>query len=229
MIALSQVSKIYEDQGNRVAALVDVDLEIGNREFVTVMGPSGCGKTTLLHLIAGLDRSTSGRVRVDHVELESLNETELTRLRQKKIGVIFQFFNLLPSLNVMENVILPVVLQGTEDKGTKRKAQELLESIGLGNRLFQSVSKLSGGEQQRVAIVRSLMTHPDILLADEPTGNLDSDSGDQVIKLLLDVAREREVTVVLVTHSPEIARVGSRMLRMKDGRVIEDNRANRVG
>ena len=203
----------------RVHALRDVNLEIFAGEMVSIVGPSGSGKSTLLGLIGGLDSPSSGSVAIDGVDISNMNEDQLTTIRNEKIGFIFQFFNLIPTLTARENVALPVQFANKPKYRPERRARELLEQLGLGDRMHHRPAELSGGEQQRVAIARALANDPPLLLADEPTGNLDTASGQVVLESLRDVQREAGTTVVLVTHDPELAEITDRQLTLVDGQL----------
>jgi putative ABC transport system ATP-binding protein len=201
-----------------VAALDGVDLDVAPGEFLAVLGPSGGGKSTLLHLLGGIDRPTSGAVSVGGRELGALSEAQLTLYRRREVGIVFQFFNLLPHLDVIENVGLPRLLDGRDD--AEDRARDLLERVGLGHRAGAHPYELSGGEMQRVAIARALVTGARLLLADEPTGNLDSRNGEQVLSLLAEIRRERNVTLVLATHSEAAAKRADRRIEIRDGRIV---------
>jgi ABC-type lipoprotein export system ATPase subunit len=218
-IEARQLVKHYLSDAGPVAALNGVDVSIAQGEFVAVMGPSGCGKSTLLNLIAGLDSPTSGALEVNGTDLTRLPDGRLTEYRRRVVGVVFQFFNLLPTLTVEENISLPALLAGTPEASALRKAAELAEKVGLAHRLRHRSFQLSGGEMQRAAIARALVNDPAVLLADEPTGNLDSRSASEVLALLKDLRRETGATILLVTHSPEAAAVAGRIIRMVDGKV----------
>ena len=200
-----------------VVALDGIDLEVASGEFVAVVGPSGCGKSTLLHLLAAIDRPTSGEILVDGRDLAALPESERTLYRRRDVGLVFQFFNLLPHLDVAENVALPRRLDGRAD--APDRARDLLARVGLAHRAAAHPYELSGGEMQRVAIARALVTGARLLLADEPTGNLDSRNGEQVLERLEEVRRERGVTLLLATHSDAAARRADRVVEMRDGRL----------
>ena len=199
-------------------ALDDVSLTVGRHEFVAVVGPSGCGKSTLMHLIAGLDRPTAGEIVVDGLSLTTADDAELTNFRRRQLGLVFQFFNLLPTMNALENVSLPLLLQGVPLAESDARARQLLELVGLTNRATHFVHQLSGGEQQRTAIARALVHRPSLLIADEPTGNLDTASAGRVLELFRQIARERLATLILVTHSAEVGEAASRVVEMRDGR-----------
>jgi len=221
MITLENVSRSYGSGSKAVPAVRDVSVSIEAGSFVTVVGASGSGKSTLLHLMGGLDTPTSGRVLLEGVDVGALSDDARTLLRRKRIGFVFQFFNLLPTLTALENVALPARLAGDRGAPTTARAGSLLERIGLGARRDHRPDELSGGEMQRVAIARALMMDPPLLLADEPTGNLDSATGAAILDLLRG-AVEAHRTVVLITHDPSIARRGDRVLTMGDGRLIGD-------
>lgn len=190
-------------------------------DFIALTGPSGCGKSTLLHILGGIDRPTRGRVLLDGVELVSLSEEDLARLRRKKIGFVFQFFNLLPTLTVAENVALPLMLDGISNSSASERTDEMLQRVELSSRAAHYPAELSGGEMQRAALARAVVTRPNLILADEPTGNLDSENGIQVMNLLAELNRELRLTVILATHSPEAVQYAARLLHMRDG-VIEE-------
>src|SRR5687768_13638365 len=221
MIELHQVSKRFDRRAD-VAALSDVSLTIPRGQMVSIVGPSGSGKSTLLNLIGGLDRPTSGEVRIDGDALGSLSDDALTRIRRDKIGFIFQFFNLLPTLTCLENVGLPLHLRGWPRKKVAARAEELLALVQLGDRLSHRPEELSGGQRQRVAIARALSVNPPILLADEPTGNLDTRTGRDILALLHNLHERLGSTVVIVTHDSHVAGTCARTVTIRDGRIIED-------
>ena len=223
MIRLERVTKRFEGR-SQVTALNDVTLAIERGEMVSVVGPSGSGKSTFLNLAGALDRATSGVVRIDGEPLAGLSEDDLTRLRRDKIGFIFQFFNLLPTLTCLENVALPLHLRGWNRKKVAERATELLSLVGLTDRLTHRPEELSGGQRQRVAIARALSIYPPILLADEPTGHLDSRTGEDILALLHDLHSRTGSTVVIVTHDDGVARSCDRTIALRDGRVVEDTR-----
>jgi ABC-type lipoprotein export system ATPase subunit len=220
LIQLRAVTKTYAVEGREVQALQNVDLDIGAGEFLVLVGRSGCGKSTLLNLLGGLDRPSSGSVRVGSGEVSSMNETELTRYRRDTVGIVFQFFNLMPLLTTLENAVLPALLAGKPKKISEERALYLLESVGLGERINQQASLLSGGEMQRVALARALINDPQLVLADEPTGNLDSRSAEPVLEALRNLTQREGKTVVMVTHSSEAAQVGNIVREMRDGRFV---------
>ena len=223
MIELHGVSKTVPSGSGTLTILHPLDLTIAGGRVAAITGPSGSGKSTLLGLIAGLDAPTAGRVVIDGVDITALDEDGLARLRGSRIGFVFQFFHLLPSLTAYENVLVPMEILG--DRDAPRKADALLGEVGLAERRHHYPSQLSGGEQQRVAIARALANDPPILLADEPTGNLDSATGHAVVELLLDINRSRKTTLVIVTHDPELASVADLSIALRDGRVARVSEA----
>ena len=223
MIRLINVHKIYQQGRNKITALAGLSLDIQKGEFAAVMGPSGSGKSTLLHLIGGLDRPTEGQVLVDGRIISQMADDEVTLFRRTRIGFVFQFFNLLPTLAAVENVMLPLILDGRSSAESNLRAQTLLERVGLEGRRDHLPEELSGGEMQRLAIARALAFNPPILLADEPTGNLDSKNGAAVLELLRQINTEQRCTVVMVTHNQEAAGYGDRIVHLRDGMIEEEN------
>jgi putative ABC transport system ATP-binding protein len=221
MLRLDNVSRSY-GTGNSVLALCGVTLELAAMERVAIMGPSGSGKSTLLNLACGLDVPTSGTVRVGGVELSSLSDDERTRLRREKIGMVFQTFNLLPTLTAVENVALPLRLQSLSRKDAERRALSMLERVGLQQRSLHRPDELSGGERQRVAIARALIFEPLLLLADEPTGNLDSATGEEILRLLDSLQQECKSALLMVTHNAVAAGYCHRIVNLRDGRISQD-------
>jgi putative ABC transport system ATP-binding protein len=215
------LAKTYDTGGAKVLALRGVDLSIDRGEFVAIMGPSGCGKSTLLNLLAGLDRPTAGEVWLDGERIDRLSETELALLRRRKIGFVFQFFNLVPTLSAVENVELPLLLVGGRRDDARRSASELLSDLGVGDRHAAAPAQLSGGQQQRVALARALANTPDIVLGDEPTGNLDSTAAREVLGLLR-VARDRGQTLLVATHDARVAAAADRVVTIRDGLVSDE-------
>jgi putative ABC transport system ATP-binding protein len=205
-----------------VAALDSISLEINRGEFVAITGASGSGKSTLLNLLGGLDHPTSGEVVVDGLHLESAGEKELTLYRRSKLGIVFQFFNLLPSMSVTENVELPLLLRGEAPSGVRSAALAMLDQVGMAHRASHFPHQLSGGEMQRAAIARALIHTPSLLLADEPTGNLDSGNASQVLEVIAKIASLRTTTVIMVTHSDSVAAQADRRIQMKDGRIAPE-------
>ncbi len=220
VVVTKDLKKTYLLGEVKVPALRGVNMEIKRGEMVSIMGPSGSGKTTLLNLLGGLDRPTSGKVWIDGIDLSTLSDSELVRLRLDKIGFIFQQYYLVPWLTALANVEIPMMLKNVPRKERRKKAMKLLEMVGLGRRVHHEPSKLSGGEQQRVAIARALANDPSIILADEPTGNLDTKTGADIVNLLKRLNKEENVTIIVVTHDPDVARETQRILRIRDG-VIE--------
>jgi putative ABC transport system ATP-binding protein len=223
MISLDGVSKYYDGK-RRVVALDSVNLEIGRGEMLSIVGPSGSGKSTLLNLIGGLDRPSAGQIRIDGRPVASLSDDDLTRLRREKIGFIFQFFNLLPSLTCLENVALPLHLKGLGRREIEKRAGELLELVRLGARIDHLPDELSGGERQRVAIARALAFRPPVLLADEPTGNLDTHTGAEILALIRDLHQQLGSTILIVTHDVTVAESCPRTVTLRDARIAGDIR-----
>jgi putative ABC transport system ATP-binding protein len=222
MIQLRKVSRFFQRGQQRVCALQDVDLDVANGEFVTIMGPSGSGKSSMLHIIGGLDIPSSGEVYIDGCRVAAMNDTETTVFRRRKIGFVFQFFNLLPTLTAEENVALPLLLDGKRMADVRPWVARLLTLVGLAERLDHTPDELSGGEMQRVAIARALVAEPAVVLADEPTGNLDSETGQEILALMRRTCRELAQTVVLVTHDRLAAAYSDRLITLRDGRITED-------
>ena len=217
MIRLTQVSRRY----GPIAALDNVSLEIAPCEFVAITGPSGCGKSTLMHLIGGLDQPTSGEIVVDGLALHTADDAALTDYRRRRLGIVFQFFHLLPTMTVLENVSLPLLLQGEPPRRARPRAEAVLELVALSDRAGHLPHQLSGGQMQRTAIARALIHEPRVLLADEPTGNLDSANAGQVLDLLQKIASQRRTTLLVVTHSDEVARLAARRIALRDGQIIQ--------
>src|SRR5205823_12752517 len=224
LITLKDLTREYTSGQRTVHALDGVSLEIARNEFVAIRGPSGCGKSTLIHLLAGLDRPTSGEIFVDGIALHSADDAALTQFRRRQVGLVFQFFNLLPTMNVRENVSLPLLLQGVSLAESEKRAADLIGLVGLTERADHFVHQLSGGEQQRTAIARALVHRPALLIADEPTGNLDSHSAASVMELLERIGAEALTTLIVVTHSAEVARAASRRVEMRDGKIVRDSK-----
>jgi putative ABC transport system ATP-binding protein len=221
MIELTNVTRSY-GMGRAVLALNNISLHIGPAERVAVMGPSGSGKSTLLNLVCGLDEPTSGSVKVEGVELSGLSDDARTRLRREKIGMVFQTFNLLPTLTALENVALPLRLQGLSKREAEGRATSMLSHVGLKSRTIHRPDELSGGERQRVAIARALIFRPPLLLGDEPTGNLDSTTGAEILRLLDDLQQEYQSTLLMVTHNAEAAGFCNRVITLHDGQIVDD-------
>jgi putative ABC transport system ATP-binding protein len=225
-IQVSHLTKSIPTATHRVDILRGIDLEIQMGEFVAIMGPSGSGKSTLLGLLAGLDTPTSGRIVLDGDDITGLNEDRMALLRGRKIGFVFQSYHLLPTLTAEENVLLPYELTGGNGMDGPKRARELLESVGLLDRRDHYPIQLSGGEQQRVALARAFMVRPPILLADEPTGNLDTQNGQHVLELLISLNQREGTTLVLVTHDPALSSRASRRITLRDGRIVSDERTS---
>jgi putative ABC transport system ATP-binding protein len=223
-LRLSKVVKTYRQGLARTVAVDGVDLEVGAGEFVCIIGRSGSGKSTLLHLIAGLDEADEGEIQIGGVSIASLSDDELTLLRRRRIGIVFQFFNLLPALSAQDNVALPLILDGKRPADVRPRAIELLELVGLASRATHKPDQMSGGELQRVAIARALINEPVLLLADEPTGNLDSSTGQALLDLIHSVARDLHQTVLMVTHDLSAAERADRVVEFGDGKILDDRR-----
>jgi putative ABC transport system ATP-binding protein len=224
MIELYRVSKVVPSGAEMLTILQPLDLTIPDGQFIAVVGPSGSGKSTLLGLIAGLDAPTEGEIRIDGQVITAMNEDELAELRGAKVGFVFQSFHLIPSLTALENILVPMEIAGARD--ARERAQHLLEDVDLTARAHHYPSQLSGGEQQRVAIARAFANDPSIMLADEPTGNLDSHNGRHVFELMVEMNRRRKATLVLVTHDHELAALADRRISLRDGRVVSDSYAD---
>jgi putative ABC transport system ATP-binding protein len=221
VVQLENLEKSYQLGKTIVQALRGVSLTLHEGEFMVVMGPSGSGKTTLLNIIGTLDKPTSGRALIDGEDIAKMKDRQLTKLRRYKIGFVFQFHNLIPVLTAFENVQLPLLTAGAGRKASEDRANELMERVGLKDRAGHLPDELSGGEQQRVAIARALANHPRIILADEPTGDLDTKTGSEVVQIMYDLAKQERAAVVVVTHDPIISDKADRLLMMRDGRISE--------
>ena len=219
MIKVDNLTRIYQTGSNRQVVFDALSFEVEKGETVALLGASGSGKTTLLNLISGIDTPDAGQVLIDGVDVHALREPDRTLLRRRQIGFVFQFFNLIPTLTAGENVALPLELLGSDDRAARERADALLEQVGLGGLGMRYPETLSGGEQQRAAIARALVHQPAVLLADEPTGNLDEDTGRLIIDLLTALARQQGTTLLLVTHSMQVAQAADRVLRLSHGRV----------
>ena len=214
------LSKFYTEAGRKIEIIDNLNAEFNQGEVVALIGKSGSGKTTLLNLISGIDSPDSGEIWLGNTLLTKLSEEELTLIRRNRVGIVFQFFNLIPTLNVIENVSLPRELNGSQDIDPRAIAEELLTRVGLGDRLNSYPDVLSGGEQQRVAIARALINDPDIILADEPTGNLDEDTAKEILELILEVTRESEKTLIMATHSNEVINYADKVYTIHNGNLI---------
>ncbi len=227
IVSATDLQRTFGEGEAAVRALDGVSVEFPAGRLTAIMGPSGSGKSTLMHCLAGLDRPTSGKVVIDGIDLSGLDDGELTELRRDKVGFVFQFFNLLPVLDARENILLPLKLAGRDTD--QARFDRLVDAIGIGDRLDHRPAELSGGQQQRVAIARALMSEPSVVFADEPTGNLDSRSSEEVLSLLRTAVDEFGQTVVMVTHEPAAAAVADRVLVLVDGRIVEDREAGTAG
>jgi putative ABC transport system ATP-binding protein len=220
VVVAQDVGRRYGEGDTAVDALRGVSLDVSRGQLTTVMGPSGSGKSTLMHILAGLDRPTTGSVRIDGAEITTLGDSDLTKLRREHIGFIFQFFNLLPMLTAEENVVLPLTIAG--EKADKEWLDQLLQAVGLDDRRKHRPSELSGGQQQRVAIARALVSKPTVVFADEPTGNLDSKTGGEILELLRQAVQDAGQTTVMVTHDPRSAAIADRILFLADGNIVKE-------
>ena len=223
MISLIDVHRYYTGDGREVRAVDGVSLKIAKNEFVALNGPSGCGKSTLMHLIAGIDQPTSGEIYVNNLALHTAEEDALNRYRRHQLGIVFQFFNLLPTMTALENVMFPLLLQRMPRDQAEERAREALDVLGLAARGDHFAHQLSGGEQQRTAIARAIVHRPELLIADEPTGNLDSISTDAVMTALTTISEQKLATLIIITHSEEIARAATRRISMRDGKIMGDS------
>jgi putative ABC transport system ATP-binding protein len=223
IIHLSNISKVYKTESVETVALSDISFDINKGEFVSIMGPSGSGKSTLMHIIGALDMPSSGSYILDSEEVNKLTDDELADIRNRKIGFIFQAFNLLPRRTAMQNVMLPMFYLGLEDNKAKEIAKKYLTLVGLGNRLSHTSNQLSGGQMQRVAIARSLVNNPAILLADEPTGNITSSQAEEIMEIFSDLNKKGH-TIVMITHEPDIAAHSKRIIMIKDGKLVSDKK-----
>lgn len=221
-IEVYNVYKSFQLGAETVNVLKNLNFTINKGEFLSIMGPSGCGKSTLLYLLGGLDAPTSGRVLVNGKDYSTMKETEKSKMRRTEMGFVFQFYNLVPNLNVEDNILLPILLDGKKPKNYEKQLKDILEVIGMSSRRKHTPRELSGGQQQKVAIARALLFNPEIILADEPIGNLDSKSGMEIMKLFKTINSEYGKTIIQVTHSTEAAAYGSRILRLKDGEIVLD-------
>ena len=212
--------KEFGEKDNKVRVLDDIDIEIKDGEFVSLMGPSGSGKSTLLYLVGGLDKPTKGKVLINGKDISKLSDNEMSKLRRKDIGFVFQFYNLVQNLTVEENIMLPVVMNGEKEFNYKERLDYILKTIGLEDKRKSLPKELSGGQQQRVSIARAVILNPSIIFADEPIGNLDSKSGKEVMELFKKINEEEHITILQVTHSEESAKYGNRIIRLKDGKIV---------
>ncbi len=222
-IEVTSLSKTFDLGRQKVEVLKDINIEIKKGDFVSIMGPSGSGKSTLLYLLGGLDKPTSGDILIQEKGIALMKDEEESIMRRRHIGFVFQFYNLIPNLNVEENILLPILLDGISNKARQRELDEILNIVGLADRRKHTPRELSGGQQQRVAIARALINDPDVILADEPIGNLDSKTGTEIMELFQKINREQKKTIVMVTHSEESALYGNRIIRVKDGQLDTSN------
>ncbi len=229
IVRTEALTKVYGTGSQPIVALDSVNLAVEEGEFLAIMGPSGSGKSTLLYLLGGLDRPTSGKVFLRDTDLSTLSDDALSRLRRTSLGFVFQFFNLVPVLSARENVAIPLILDGIARSEALRRADEALARVGLAKRGAHRPSELSGGEQQRAALARALVAQPAVILADEPTGNLDSRSSDEMVQMLRHTVDQWNQTTVLVTHDPRVAAYADRIVFLKDGRIVDDNRLKGQG
>ena len=220
ILSVKNLSKIYGDENNHVIALDNVSFDVEIGEFIAIIGASGSGKSTLLHQIGGVDHPISGNVIINNTDIYTLNENDLAIFRRNEIGLIYQFYNLIPVLNVKENITLP--LQLAHQKVDQKRFNTLIEQLGLSNRLKHLPNQLSGGQQQRVSIARALINQPSLVLADEPTGNLDSKNSDEIIRLLKEANEKYHQTIIIITHDNNIAKLANRVITIKDGKIISD-------
>ena len=221
MGVIVSVENVYKNfQNNKVSVLDNINLSIKQGEFVSLMGASGSGKSTLLYLIGGLDKPTKGIIKIDNIDINQMKDSKLSKLRRKEIGFIFQFYNLVQNLTVEENIMLPVIMEGLKRKEYEKQLNEILDIVGLTEKRKSLPNELSGGQQQRVAIARAVILNPKIILADEATGNLDSKSGNDIMELFKKINKEKNITILQVTHSEEIAKYGDRIIYLKDGKIL---------
>lgn len=220
IVKVEKLKKVFGEKSNQITVLNDVSFEINEGEFVSLMGASGSGKSTLLYLIGGLDKPTEGSVYICDKDINLLKEKDMAKLRRKDIGFVFQFYNLVQNLTVEENIMLPVVMDGKKEKDYKERLDKILKIIGLEDKRKNLPNELSGGQQQRVSIARAIILSPKLLLADEPIGNLDSKSGDDIMKLFKKINKDEKITILQVTHSADAAKYGNRLINLKDGKII---------
>ena len=221
IVKVTNLTKVFGEKNNLNKVLDNITFEIEKGEFVSLMGESGSGKSTLLYLIGGLDKPTNGEVFINEKDINKLKEKQIAKLRRKDIGFVFQFYNLVQNLTVEENIMLPVIMDGKKEKDYRERLDKILKIIGLEAKRHSLPNQLSGGQQQRVSIARAIILSPSIILADEPIGNLDSKAGEEVMKLFKAINKEEGITILQVTHSEEAAKYGNRIIRLKDGKIIE--------
>ena len=226
LIKLENVYKVYRLEGGEVPAINGISLSINQGDFVALIGPSGSGKSTAMNLVGCLDTASKGNIFLGKHNIKNLSESDLAQVRGKQIGFIFQTFNLIPSLNALDNVALPMMFQGASRSVRMSKAQKLLEQVGLADRMHHLPNQLSGGQRQRVAIARALVNNPEIILADEPTGNLDTKTGEEIMKMLKDLNQQGK-TIILVTHNPDLTKLANKVIRLKDGKIVENDKKSK--
>ena len=222
VIKVEKLDKVFKNAESETKVLNNINLNIEKGAFVSLMGASGSGKSTLLYLIGGLDKPTSGKVSINEKDINKLKEEDMAKLRRKDIGFVFQFYNLVQNLTVEENIMLPVIMDGKKVKDYKDRLEMILKIVGLENKRKALPNQLSGGQQQRVSIARAIILNPSIILADEPIGNLDSKSGEEVMKLFKEINEKEKITILQVTHSEEAAEYGNRIIKLKDGKIVEE-------
>lgn len=224
VIRTERLRKSFQNGGKEVEVIKGIDLEIHEGEFVSIMGPSGCGKSTLLYMLGGIDSPTSGQVFIHHEDMNRMKDKQKSKLRRKQIGFVFQFYNLVQNLSVAENILLPLTMDGKKAKDYQHELDDILQTVGLLERKNFTPRELSGGQQQRVAIARALIMNPKIILADEPIGNLDSKSGQDIMQLFKTINREKKITILQVTHAQDAAEYGTRIIQMLDGFIHSDKK-----
>jgi len=226
LIKLENVHKIYRMEGVEVPAINGISLSVNQGDFVALIGPSGSGKSTAMNLVGCLDTATTGEIFLGKHNIKNLSESDLAQVRGKQIGFIFQTFNLIPSLNALDNVALPMMFQSVPRSTRMTKAKRLLEQVGLADRMHHLPNQLSGGQRQRVAIARALVNDPEIILADEPTGNLDTKTGEEIMKMLQELNKQGK-TIILVTHNPDLTKLANKVIRLKDGKIVENDKKSK--
>lgn len=229
IIEVKNLRKVYRMGNEKIVALNHIDLEIEKGEICCLFGTSGSGKSTLLNMLAGLEKPTKGTIKIKKIRVEKLNETQLAIFRQKNIGFVFQSYNLIPTLTALENVALPLVFQGMDKKEREKRAREMLEAVGLGSRLHHKPKEMSGGQQQRVSIARAFVNRPQILFADEPTGNLDTHTTSEVMDMITGIAEKYNQTLIIVSHDPEIAGYAHKIITVQDGDIVKIEKNTEMG
>ncbi len=222
MIEMEKVWKVYRMDSVEVTALKDINLRIDSGEYISIIGPSGSGKSTLMNIIGCLDKPSDGKYMLNDKNISDYSDKELAHIRNKQIGFVFQMFNLLPRYNAIKNVSIPLLYAGIEDREIETRAKEALVKVGLSDRMYHRPSQLSGGQQQRIAIARAIVNNPDIILADEPTGNLDTKSGREIISIFKNLNEQMKVTIILITHDPFIAQQANRVIKILDGSIVQE-------